>query len=129
MAATLLDVESGGGQMIYGRPPGPCGQPHKSVVTEENYRVYLAQRATCGTQGVGAMQLTWGPLQDLADQRGGCWVPAVNVAVGLGEFVTHLQGHSIPEALSLYNTGKPGPSPYALRALERLPRWQQVITP
>lgn len=114
---------------VFGQlPPSGCGQPRGSAVTEESYRAYLVDRARCGAQGIGPLQITYGPLQDIVDQRGGCWRPEINVRVGLELFAGHLTKTADPaRSYSLYNTGKPGPSPYAAKAMLLLPGWQQVI--
>lgn len=127
-ALVLLDMESSGGQNIFGEPKQPCGQPRWSTVTEQSYREYRARRDECGSQGVGPMQLTWPATQDTADAQGGCWDVRVNIRVGLTQFAEHLQrGDSARDAYSLYNTGKPGDTPYARKALSLLPHWQRIV--
>lgn len=128
-ACVLLDLESSGGRNVFGPISSPgCGPPRGSAVTEESYRAYLADRARCGARGVGPLQLTWGPLQDIADEQGGCWRPEINVRVGLELFAGHLTKMADPaRSYSLYNTGKPDPSPYAAKAMTLLPGWQAVI--
>ena len=97
-------------------------------MTEESYRAYLRDRDRCGAQGVGALQLTWIPLQQDADARGGCWRPEVNVRVGLELFQGHLVKWVDPaKAFSLFNTGRADPSPYAAKAMLLLPGWQRVV--
>ena len=97
-------------------------------MTEESYRAYLRDRDRCGAQGVGALQLTWIPLQQKADELGGCWRPEINVQVGLELFQGHLVKMVDPaRAFSMFNTGRPDPSPYATKAVTLLPGWQRVI--
>jgi len=126
-ALTLLDLESSGGLNIFGTPKKPCGQPRNREVTEATYRAYLSRRTECGTQGVGPLQLTWGPTQDLADQQGGCWRPEVNVQVGLGVFAGHLQRYGERDAFSRWNTGASGDTPYSQRAMAMLPGWRMLV--
>jgi hypothetical protein len=125
-ALTLLDMESSGGLNVYGRDAVKCG-PVGGEVTAENYAAYKARRAECGTQGCGPMQLTYGPLQDRADAAGGCWVPEVNLRVGLAEFAGYLLQGGDASAFSRWNTGKPAPSAYSTEAMVRLEMWRRVI--
>lgn len=87
LACAMLMEESGGGYMVYGHDvyPGGIKAPGYGwgTVTKNNYAAFLALRhATGRSNGVGACQLTSPSLQDEADQAGGCWVPAHNMAVG-----------------------------------------------
>lgn len=126
LACVLLDAESSGGKNVFGEPKN-CGPARGSEVTEARYKAYLAARDVCGAQGVGPLQLTWIPLQQMADEQGGCWRVEINVRVGLTEFARLLARYSVQDALSAWNTGKPGNSPYATKALGLLPGWQKVI--
>ena len=128
-ACVCLDLESSGGMNIFSAPRTPgCGQPHGTLVTEQTWQAYLARRNECGTQGAGPLQLTWAATQDMADERGGCWRLDINVRVGLEQFIGHLRRTgSVRDSFSLYNTGKPGPSAYADKALALLPSWQRII--
>lgn len=126
-AAVLLELESSGGRNVFSAPKDPRGMARGSLVTEETYALYLSRRAEAGPQGVGPMQLTWPALQDAADARGGAWRPEINVRVGLEVFASHLRRDSARDAYSRWNTGKPGSSSYAARALELLPGWRKVI--
>lgn len=120
-------MESSGGLNVFGAPKN-CGPPRGSEVTEARYRSYLAARGVCGSQGVGPLQLTWPALQDRADAAGGCWRPEINVRIGLELFAGHLRRTgSAQDSYSLYNTGKPGSSPYATKAMGLLPGWQRLI--
>lgn len=127
-AVTLLDLESSGGMNVFGAQK-QCGQPRYSEVTEHSYAAYKAGRDRCGTQGIGPMQLTWAATQDDADRLGGCWRPEINLRVGLTQFVGNMRraGETERDWYSRYNTGKPGPSPYAGRAAVLIPRWREVI--
>jgi hypothetical protein len=127
-ACVLLDLESSGGLNIFSAPRSPgCGQPRGTAVTEQTWREYLARRDECESQGAGPMQLTWPPLADEADRQGGAWRPEVNVRVGLAEFARLLAGNTVRDAYSRWNTGKPGETVYATKAMGLLDRWQAVI--
>ena len=128
LACVLLDVESSGGKNVFSAlPPSGCGQPRGSEVTEQSYAAYVASRDRCGQQGIGPLQLTWRPYQDEGDSLGGCWRPEVNCWVGFKAFASLLQRNSVESALSRWNTGQPGSSAYATKALGLLPGWQRVV--
>lgn len=129
-AATMLQLESSGGRNVWGHDDSPCddlpyvkGDP----VTDQAYRAYLARRDECGAQGVGPCQLTWPPYQDEADRLGGCWRPEINCRVGFGLLASHIRKHGPRDAFSIYNTGRPGVTAYAAKAMTIMPRWQAVI--
>lgn len=126
-ALVLLDAESSGGLNIFGKPKKPCGQPHRSPVTPESYAAYLARRDECQSQGVGILQLTWPATQDEADRRGGCWDPHIQAQVGLEQFADLLARYGVEGAFSAWNTGKPGETPYAAKAMGMVDGWQRVI--
>lgn len=126
--ATLLDMESSGGRNVWGKPPGECGQTRFSEVTEQSWHAYLARRNTCGQQGAGPLQLTWPGIQDAADAAGGCWRPHINVQVGARHFAELLKSYGNDrDALSAWNTGKPGWTTYSRLALPRLAEWQRIL--
>lgn len=60
-------------------------------VTKARYQKYLKEREKYGYQGVGPLQLTWGPTQDVADKRGGAWNPAANIDVGIETLARNLK--------------------------------------
>lgn len=130
-ALVLLDKESSGGRNVFGAPKTACGQPRWTPVTRETYQEYLTRRAECLTQGVGPLQLTFGPLQDRADAAGGCWDPRISTRVGLAEFARLLSRNTVRDAYSRWRYGDPeaevdNPT-YVDEAMDLLPRWQQVI--
>lgn len=129
-AATMLDMESSGGLMVFGHDPPRCDAPSYVLggpVTRESYAAYRARRDECGAQGVGATQLTYPPFQDRADAEGGCWRPEINCRVGFDLLAGDIRKHGIRDAFSIYNTGRPGATAYAAKAMTILPRWQRVI--
>lgn len=121
-ALTLLDMESSGGLNIWGRDAVKCG-PVGGEVTAENYADYKANRDRCGTQGCGPMQLTWAGFQDEADARGGCWIPEINVQVGLEVFADYYTRLGPRAAFKAYNGG----DAYAAEAMVRVDMWRKVI--
>lgn len=78
VAAVLLDKESNA-RNIWGHDSvDTCGNYTKGgPVTEDDYRAYKADRARCGMQGCGPVQLTWWALQDRATNWAvaGAWSP------------------------------------------------------
>lgn len=78
---------------------------------------------------MGPCQLTWPAWQDDADRLGGGWLPGVNCLVGFRGFAGLLAKYPAEEAYSRWNTGGPGPTEYADRALASLPQWQRLISP
>jgi hypothetical protein len=121
-ALTLLDLESSGGLNVWGHDAVKCG-PVGGDVTEANYKAYLANRDTCGSQGCGPMQLTFRGFQDEADRRGGCWVPRINIEVGLEAFARNYVLAGDRAAFKAYN----GKDTYATEAVVRLEMWRRVI--
>ncbi|RJQ82039.1 hypothetical protein D5S17_03725 [Pseudonocardiaceae bacterium YIM PH 21723] len=126
IGCVVLMKESSGGQNVYGHDAVDCG-PVGGPVTEENYREYLANRDSCGCQGVGPVQLTYWAIQDLADELGGCWRPEINIRVGFEMLAGYLREGSVQDAFSRYNTGQPGDSPYAKDAMDLLPEWEAIV--
>jgi len=132
VACAMLTMESGGGRNVFGhdRQKCPDGQlPYRKggEVTERTYRAYLSKRSQCGMQGVGPTQLTYYTFQDQADGLGGCWQPEINCRVGFGILAGYLRTGSVRDAMSRYNTGRPGESPYATRALPHVTAWRRII--
>lgn len=119
-------MESSGGLNVFGKPKS-CGPARGTPVTEETYAAYLANRDVCGPQGVGPMQLTFPGFQAAADAAGGCWRPEISVRYGLTVFAEWLRNSTDLDAFSRWNVGKPGPSPYATKALDLLPGWRKLI--
>ena len=126
IACSMLEKESGGGRNVYGRdgvrnpvksPPGRLLE-----VTQENYEQYKRHRnAGLGAQGVGPTQLTFPPLQDRADELGGCWNPEANLRVGFTHLRDLVRRNGIALGGAVYNGGpKPNPTARAYGAdLER----------
>ena len=76
------------------------------------------------------MQLTFIGFIDEANRDGGAWVPAVNIATGLGIVAGHIKRHGVPGGLATYNAGNPQSrdgKTYAKQVLERQDRFHQLI--
>jgi hypothetical protein len=114
----MLILESSGGRNVF-----QGGDP----VTKQLYLAYLADRDTTGALGIGPCQLTWPPLQDRADELGGCWDPAVNCRVGFELLADHIERHGYERAFAAYNTGRPEPNAYSAQAMELLATWQAIV--
>jgi len=132
VACVMLEKESAGGRNVWGHDKTKCPDdtlPYRKggSVTEQNYRAYLSVRTRCGMQGVGPTQLTYYTFQDMADKRGGCWRPEVNIAIGFEILAGYVKSDGVRDAFSRYNTGRPGDTPYGRDAMKRLPRWEQVV--
>ena len=53
------------------------------------------------------MQLTFIGFLEQANRDGGGWVPAVNIATGLGIIAGHVRQHGVRDGLATYNGGSP----------------------
>jgi murein DD-endopeptidase MepM/ murein hydrolase activator NlpD len=110
IACAMLEMESGGGRNVYGRDAvrNPVKSPPGRLlaVTEVNYREYKRFRhAGLGAQGVGPTQLTYPPLQDRADELGGCWNPEANLRVGFTHLRDLVRRNGITLGGAVYNGG------------------------
>jgi hypothetical protein len=115
----MLILESSGGRNVF-----EGGDP----VTEPLYRAYLAERDRTGPLGVGPCQITWPPLQDRADELGGCWRPEINCRVGFELLADHIERYGPERAFAAYNSGAPEPNAYSARAMELLPTWRAIVS-
>lgn len=98
-------------------------------VTRLRYAYYKLRRRGHGAQGVGPFQLTYGPLQDEADARGGCWQPAPNIDVGvqtIGELIGQHAG-DLHAAVAAFNGTGPAAQTYASTVLRRRDRWHGLL--
>lgn len=127
LAAAVLEQESGGGRNVWGHDPVENRGIYipGSVVTEAAYRAYkrLADRGEIGRQGVGPMQLTGRDWQDAADARGGCWLPAANMAAGFAGLVTLTNRYGLPDGVRRYNGSGPAAEKYRDSVLRRYRVW------
>lgn len=114
-----------------GQRPIWHGRQDKVLVTEANYKRYRKWRREHGdrfAQGVGPMQLTSPGYQDLADARGGCWKPEVNIRVGAEILKGHIEALGLRPGIGAYNGGRGNPNlTYAdsVRALRD--NWQRLL--
>lgn len=128
-AATLLEKESYGGRNVWGSDPVQTGGTYVkgSEVTRAAYLAYKARRRELGAQGVGPCQLTWPGFQDQADARGGCWDPAVNMAVGFETLAQLIRSHGLRDGFRRYNGSGPAAERYATDALGKLAAWRDRL--
>jgi murein DD-endopeptidase MepM/ murein hydrolase activator NlpD len=110
IACSMLEKESGGGRNVYGHDKvrNPVKSPPGRLleVTQENYAQYKRHRnAGLGAQGVGPTQLTFPPLQDRADEVGGCWNPEANLRVGFTHLRDLVRRNGIALGGAVYNGG------------------------
>ncbi len=71
--------------------------------------------------------MTYYSFQDQADAIGGCDDPRINCRVGFEILAGYLRGGSVRDALSRYNTGKLGDTPYSRKALPMVELWRRII--
>lgn len=121
LACAMLETETSGGYNEWGHDPTNfiggfdryTGKHWGETVTQAAYLAYKAQRAQHGAQGVGPCQLTSPSLQDEADQAGGCWIPAHNLAVGFHYLHDLIETHgSVLAGCVAYNGSGPAAEAY-----------------
>lgn len=127
-AAVLLIKESGGGRNVWGHDAVPTGGCYDkgSEVSRGAYLAYLRAVADgrAGRQGVGPTQLTYGPLQILADKRGGCWDWRVNCLVGFEHLEDLIHQFGERDGFRRYNGSGPPAQRYADDAMTKLKQWR-----
>lgn len=99
-------------------------------VTEEKYKRYKRQRGPLGKggmQGVGPAQLTWFEFQDRADQRGGCWKPEHNIAVGLEILAANITQHGRATGIARYNGSGPAAERYSREVRAKQAEWRERL--
>lgn len=140
-AAVLLVKESGrtepDGRRTYGHnlwghdqvPTGGIYVPGAEVSRQEYVRYRDWRRAgqqsgQARSQGVGPCQLTHWKFQDDADQRGGCWDPAVNMRVGFETLAGHIRRHGEQQGFRRYNGSGDRAETYGREAVALLAQWR-----
>lgn len=130
-AAVLLAKESGGGANVWGHDAVPTAGAYTpgGPVTRDNYRAYrdAVLSGKAGRNGVGPTQLTYGPLQSLADSRGGCWDWRVNCAVGFEHLAQLIRQYGVRDGYRRYNGSGSAADRYADDAMARLRKWQDRL--
>lgn len=123
-AATMLEKESAGGQNVWGHDPGASVKG--GTVTRENYMAYRRsiELGRSGRQGCGPCQLTYGPLQDQADDLGGCWDPRFNLRVGFRHLAGLIRSHGLHDGFRRYNGSGSAAVRYADDAMRKLGTWR-----
>ena len=105
---------------------------HQPVTKARVLQLVEHVRAGGVSNGVGPMQLTFIGFIDEANRDGGAWVPAVNIATGLGVIAGHVKQHGVRDGLATYNGGHPQSSKgqkYAGQVMERQERFHVLVTP
>lgn len=130
-AVVMLTKESSGGHNLWGRDGVSTGGVYTKggPVTRISYERYrdLVRARQIGRQGVGPTQLTYGPLQDEADRRGGCWDWRTNVAVGFEHLASLIRAHGERGGFRRYNGSGAAAEVYAERSIKLLETWRQRL--
>ena len=130
LACALVEQESSF-RNVFGHDPVQNPTPKGSRVTRESYERYRGFREVgLGAQGVGVTQLTFPPLQDRADELGGCWKVRNQLRVGFELLAELIARNGVRGGLAAYNAGSatsPAGQDYARRVLERRSRWKLVL--
>jgi peptidoglycan hydrolase-like protein with peptidoglycan-binding domain len=125
--ATMLEKESGGGN-LWGHDAVQTGGAYTKggLVTRESYEAYraLVRAGKIGRQGVGPAQLTYGPLQDRADERGGCWNWVINLTVGAEHLRDLIRQYGERDGFRRYNGSGAAAEAYAKDAMLKLAVWR-----
>ena len=129
VVCTTLDMESWGGKNMWGGDPGGDALPWQwfaHPVTLPTWNVYWAnvQRGLT-TNGCGPMQLTSRGLQQMAQDRGGCWMPYHNMQVGaifMQQLINQCAGN-IQLAYQHYNGSGPAAERYGANAFALYEQW------
>jgi hypothetical protein len=101
-----LQEQESGGQNIFGADVN-APFTHLPVTRARVLQLVDHVRGGGTSNGVGPLQLTFIGFLDEANADGGAWVPAVNIATGLGIVAGHVQRHGVRGGLASYNAGKP----------------------
>ncbi len=124
-----LQEQESGGRNIFG---ADIGAPfaHQPVTKRRVQQLVEHVRAGGISNGVGPMQLTFIGFIDEANRDGGAWLPAVNIATGLGIVAGHIKNHGVAGGLASYNAGNPqakAGKQYAKQVLARQDHFHQLI--
>lgn len=133
VVCTSLDMESWGGKNMWGGDPGGDALPwqwFEHPVTLPTWNVYWANVARgLVTNGCGPCQLTSKGLQEMANNRGGCWLPGPNMEVGaifMQELINQCAG-DIQLAFTRYNGAGPAAERYGENAFALYSQWHAEL--
>ena len=119
VACAMLMLETGGGFNVFGHDVDRLGTGPGwgwGAVTSAKYAAFRKLRVESGrSNGVGPCQLTSPGLQDEADEAGGCWVPAHNLAVGFRFLHDLIVEHGLLDGCAAYNGSGPAAQAYGRR--------------
>jgi hypothetical protein len=124
-----LQEQESGGRNIFGADVG-APFAHQPVTKRRVQQLVEHVHAGGISNGVGPMQLTFIGFIDEANRDGGAWLPAVNIATGLGIVAGHIKSHGVAGGLASYNAGNPqakAGKQYAKQVLARQDHFQQLI--
>jgi hypothetical protein len=128
LGVALQEQESGGRNIFGADTHAPFAH---MAVTEARVRKLVDHVHAGGTSnGVGPLQLTFIGFIEEANRDGGAWVPAVNIATGLGIIAGHVKQHGVRGGLAAYNAGTPRSSQgqrYAGEVMQRQVRFHAMI--
>lgn len=138
LAASILMQETGGGRNEWGHDPTIFiggfdkrnGINYGPNVTKKGYQSYKSQRGSTGQygmQGVGPCQLTYFGFQDLADSKGGCWVPLINMQVGFDALMANIRRNGLKAGVTAYNGSGPAAEEYAQTVLSRAATYARAL--
>lgn len=134
----LTEQESGaaGGRNVFGHDRDSHGhlifpaKPGTVMVTHALYTEYLRRRGPSGRggmQGVGPCQLTWWATQDLADERGGCHLPYVNIDVAAQILGANIKAFGYVVGIQRYNGVGPAAVAYSVSVRAKARAWRQLL--
>jgi hypothetical protein len=131
LGVAIQEQESSSGLNIFGADQGGLFA-HQPVTKARVLQLVEHVRAGGVSNGVGPMQLTFIGFIDEANRDGGAWLPAVNIATGLGIIAGHVKQHGVRDGLATYNGGHPQSAKgqrYAGEVMERQERFHVLLTP
>jgi hypothetical protein len=124
LALALVEHESSF-QNVFGHDPSIYRGAGR--VTRLKYARYRRLRGHTHMQGVGPLQLTWWELQDEADRAGGCWVPRINIRIGLRHLDALITQYGRFHGLARYNGSGSAARQYAVDVDAGAKRWRHVL--
>lgn len=100
-----LQEQESGGRNIFGADIALFA--HQPVTKARVMKLVAHVHGGGASNGVGPLQLTFIGFIEEANRDGGAWVPAVNIATGLGIIAGHIKQHGVRDGLATYNAGHP----------------------
>jgi len=124
-----LQEQESDGQNIFG---ADTNAPFTHLPVTKARVLKLVEHVHAGgvSNGVGPLQLTFISFIEEANRDGGAWLPAVNIATGLGIVAGHVKQHGVRGGLATYNGGNPQSRKglnYAGQVIKRQERFHKLI--